>query len=122
MSNFKNNADSEKQQIKMSQEYMDKLMKEFLEKGGKIEKLKPGYPTQVGSLERGKKPRWTREDMETGKKDKTPRNIYKKEAVAPEVEPVTLSTDYNINDHDHDVGGYNPPEYIKPTKNETPIK
>ena len=30
------------------------MMKEFLDKGGKIEKCEPGYPLNVGSLDKSK--------------------------------------------------------------------
>ena len=39
------------QKPKTSKEERDKLMKKFLEKGGKVQKLEPGYPTNVGSLD-----------------------------------------------------------------------
>ena len=55
------------QKPKSSQEERDKLMKEFLEKGGKVEKCKPGYPLNVGSLDKSKKPSWTRQEIESGK-------------------------------------------------------
>ena len=40
------------QKPKTSKEERDKLMKKFLEKGGKVQKLEPGYPTNVGSLDK----------------------------------------------------------------------
>ena len=55
------------QKPKSSQEERDKLMKEFLEKGGKIEKCEPGYPLNVGSLDKSKKPSWTRQEIKEGK-------------------------------------------------------
>ena len=48
MSNFKDNSGLDTIKPKMSKEERDKLMKDFLDKGGKIQKLKPGYPTNVG--------------------------------------------------------------------------
>ena len=52
MSNFKDNSGLDTIKPKMSKEERDKLMKDFLDKGGKIQKLKPGYPTSVGSLDK----------------------------------------------------------------------
>ena len=60
------------QKPKSSQEERDKLMKEFLEKGGKVEKCKPGYPLNVGSLDKSKKPSWTRQEIESGKTGSAP--------------------------------------------------
>ena len=66
MSNFKDNSGLEHLKPKMSKEERDKLMKEFLEKGGKIQKLKPGYPLNVGSLDKSKKPAFTKDDIDKG--------------------------------------------------------
>ena len=55
------------QKPKTSKEERDRLMKKFLEKGGKVQKLEPGYPTNVGSLDKSKKPAFTREDIKEGK-------------------------------------------------------
>ena len=63
MSNFKDNSGLDVIKPKMAKEDSDLLMKRFLEKGGKIQKLKPGYPINVGGLDRSKKPQWTREDI-----------------------------------------------------------
>jgi hypothetical protein len=41
------------------QEERDMLMKQFLEKGGKVEKLAPGNAKVYGSLSRGGKPPYT---------------------------------------------------------------
>ena len=48
---------------KMSQEERDKLMEEFLSKGGKIEELKPGIAKGAGSLNRSKSLQWTEKDV-----------------------------------------------------------
>ena len=72
MSNFKDNSGLEKDKPKTSQEEMDRMMKEFLAKGGKIKKLKPGYPKGIGSLDKSGKPQWTREDIKAGKGGTTP--------------------------------------------------
>lgn len=46
-------------------------VEEFLKRGGKIEKLKPGYPKLgVGSLEKSKKPMWSKEEIQKGKDKK----------------------------------------------------
>ena len=44
MSSFKDNSGLEIIKPKMSQSEMDEKMKKFLAKGGKVEKLGPGYP------------------------------------------------------------------------------
>ena len=108
MSSFKDNSGLEEYKPKMSQEERDEKMKKFLEKGGKVEKLKPGYPINVGSFERNKKPAFSKEDIEKGVTGKAPMPNY------DTYKPGSY--------HDFDVGGDKPPEYIKPTKNETPIK
>ena len=72
MSNFKDNSGLEKDKPKTSQEEMDRMMKEFLAKGGKIKKLKPGYPKGIGSLDKSGKPQWTRADIMAGRGGTTP--------------------------------------------------
>jgi len=67
MSNFKDNSGLDVIKPKMTKEESDRLMKEFLAKGGKVKKLKPGYPINVGSLDKSKKPRYTRQEVESGK-------------------------------------------------------
>ena len=42
MSNYKDNSGLDITKPKTSKEEMDRMMKEFLEKGGKIQKLRPG--------------------------------------------------------------------------------
>ena|SRR6056300_1521303 len=70
-----------KEKKKTSREELDKMMKDFLAKGGKIEKLKPGMAAQVGSLDKSKTPRYTRQEIESGKSrgDYVPEEVYKKE-------------------------------------------
>ena len=89
---------------KSSQEERDKLMKEFLEKGGKVQKCEPGYPLYVGSLDKSRKPGWTRQEIKEGKKGNTP---------MPD-----LSTYKPGSYHDHPPSGNNPPrwEYQPPNK------
>ena len=108
MSSFKDMPEFDDMRPKMSQKERDEKMKKFLEKGGKVEKLKPGYPINVGSFDRTRKPAFSKEDIEKGVTGKAPMPNY------DTYKPGSY--------HDFDVGGYNPPEYIKPTKNETPIK
>ena len=48
---------------KMSQEERDKLMKEFLSKGGKINKVKPGIAQGAASLNRSKNLQWSEKDL-----------------------------------------------------------
>ncbi len=102
MSNFKDNSGLDVIKPKMTKEESDLLMKRFLEKGGKIQKLKPGYPINVGSLDRSKKPQWTREDIKEGKTGAAPKPDY--------------STYKKGSYHDFDVGGDNPPEWVRPSK------
>ena len=89
---------------KTSKEERDRLMKEFLDKGGKIEKCEPGYPLNVGSLDKSRKPSWTRQEIKEGKKGNAP---------MPD-----LSTYKPGSYHDYDVGGDKPPrwEYQPPNK------
>jgi len=70
-----------KEKKKISREELDKMMKDFLAKGGKIEKLKPGMAAQVGSLDKSKTPRYTRQEIESGKSrgDYVPEEVYQKE-------------------------------------------
>jgi len=102
MSNFKDNSGLDVIKPKMTKEDSDLLMKRFLEKGGKIQKLKPGYPINVGGLDRSKKPQWTREDIKEGKTGATPKPDYS----------VYKPGSY----HDFDVGGDKPPIWIKSGK------
>jgi len=48
---------------KMSKEERDKLMQEFISKGGKVVKLKPGIAQGAGSLNRSKTLQWTEKDL-----------------------------------------------------------
>ena len=63
MSNFKDNSGLDVTKPKSSQAERDKQMKEFLEKGGKVQKLKPGYPKNVTRLNLS----WTKEEVLSGK-------------------------------------------------------
>jgi hypothetical protein len=47
----------------MSQEERDKLLKEFLDKGGKVTKLKPGIAEGASSLNRSKNLQWSQKDI-----------------------------------------------------------
>ena len=108
MSSFKDMPEFDDMRPKMSQKERNEKMKKFLEKGGKVEKLKPGYPINIGSFDRTRKPAFSKEDIEKGVTGKAPMPNY------DTYKPGSY--------HDFDVGGDNPPEYIKPTKNEPPIK
>ena len=46
--------DIDKEKPKMSQKERDDMMKKFLEKGGKVQKLKPGSAAVLGSLDKSK--------------------------------------------------------------------
>ena len=102
MSNFKDNSGLDVIKPKMAKEDSELLMKRFLEKGGKVQKLKPGYPINIGSLDKSKKPQWTREDIKKGKTGATSKPNY------DTYKPGSY--------HDFDVGGDNPPIWIKPGK------
>jgi len=99
MSNFKDNSGLEHMRPKTSKEERDRMMKEFLDKGGKVQKLKPGYPINVGSLDKSKKPVYTKDDIEKGVQGHAPKPDY--------------STYKKGSYHDYDVGGDNPPVWIQ---------
>lgn len=104
MSNFKDNSGLDVIKPKMSQEERDRLMKEFLAKGGKVQKITPGAASVLGSLDKSKKPRYTDEEIKKGKKGTAPLPDY---------------TTYKKNSyHDYDVGGDKPPRWEKQPKNE----
>ena len=88
---------------KTSKGEMDRMMKEFLEKGGKVQKLEPGYPINIGSMDKSGKPQWTREEIKEMfiKAPRPDYGTYKKGSY-----------------HDYDVGGDNPPVYISADKKE----
>ena len=83
---------------KTSKEQRDSMMKKFLAKGGKVQKLEPGYPINVGSMDRSKKPACTKEEIKKGAKGHAPKPNY------DTYKPGSY--------HDYDVGGDNPPVYI----------
>ena len=106
MSSFKDNSGLEEFKPKASQAERDEQMKKFLAKGGKVEKLKPGYPINVGSFERNNKPAFSKEDIEKGITGK---------AAMPDYDTYKPGS-Y----HDFDVGGDNRPIWIPQPKN--PVK
>jgi len=63
---FDRDLDKEEKK-KVSREELNKMMKDFLAKGGKVEKLKPGMASTIGSLDKSKQPRYTRYEIESGK-------------------------------------------------------
>ena len=65
------------QKPKTPKSVRDEQMKRFLEKGGKVQKLEPGYPINVGSLDKSRKPRYTKEEIKEGKKGAAPMPDYK---------------------------------------------
>ena len=86
------------------QKELDIRMKKFLDKGGKVEKLGPGYPINIGSFDSHGKPSWSKEEIKKGVKSAAPMpnyDTYKKGSY-----------------HDFDVGGDKPPRWEKPVKNE----
>ena len=72
MSNFKDNSGLDVIKPKMTKEDSDLLMKKFLEKGGKIQKAKPGYPKNANGLRLA----WTREEVLDGKTGASPMPDY----------------------------------------------
>lgn len=52
------------------QKELDELMKQFLAKGGRIEKLTPGSAYNVGSMEKSGKPHWTDREIKNAAKKK----------------------------------------------------
>ena len=106
MSSFKDMPEFDDMRPKMSQKERDEKMKKFLEKGGKVEKLKPGYPINVGSFDRTRKPAFSKEDIEKGITGKAPMPNY------DTYKPGSY--------HDYDVGGDNRPIWIPQPKN--PVK
>jgi hypothetical protein len=55
--------DLEKKGSKMTQEERDRLMKEFMDKGGKIQKLRPGIAEGASSINKSKGLQWTYKDL-----------------------------------------------------------
>jgi len=41
-------------------------IEEFLKRGGKVEKLKPGFPINIGSMDKSGKPRFNKQEVESG--------------------------------------------------------
>ena len=93
------NYTHEKIKPKMSKEERDKMMKKFLDKGGKVQKIIPGIAYNMGSLDKSKKPAFTKDDIDKGVQGRAPRPDY--------------STYKPGSYHDFDVGGDKPPAYIK---------
>ena len=58
------------------QKELDVRMKKFLDKGGKVEKLGPGYPIDVGSFDKSRKPRYTKEEIKNFKPSAAPLPNY----------------------------------------------
>jgi hypothetical protein len=48
---------------KMSAEEKEKLMQEFLSKGGQVKKLKPGIAKGAGSLNKSKNLQWSEKEI-----------------------------------------------------------
>ena len=70
----------------------------------KVQKVKPGIAYNMGSLDKSKKPAFTKDDIDKGVKGRAPKpdyDTYKKGSY-----------------HDYDVGGDNPPVWEKQPKNE----
>ena len=54
----------------------DEQMKKFLAKGGKVQKLEPGYPLDVCILDKSRKPRYTKEEIKNFKPSAAPLPNY----------------------------------------------
>ena len=93
--------DSDKEKPKMSQKERDDMMKKFLEKGGKVQKLKPGIAAVLGSMDKSGKPAYTKEEIDKG---------VTGPATAPDYKSYKPKTD-----HDLDLGEDKIPGYV-PTK------
>ncbi len=52
-------------EIKMAQDEKDRMMQEFLAKGGRVEKLQPGIAKGASSLNRSGKLQYTEEQVKT---------------------------------------------------------
>ena len=76
MSSFKDNSGLEEHKPKATQAERDEQMKKFLAKGGKVEKLEPGYPLDVGSFDKSRKPRYTKEEIKNFKPSAAPLPNY----------------------------------------------
>jgi len=54
---------NEKSKEKMSQEERDKLMQDFLTKGGKVQRLKPGIAQGAASINKSKNLQWSQKEI-----------------------------------------------------------
>jgi hypothetical protein len=72
MASFKDDSGLNPTKPKTPQAKRDELMKKFLEKGGKIQKAKPGYPKNANGLRLA----WTREEVLAGKTGASPMPDY----------------------------------------------
>ena len=52
-------------------------IEEFLKRGGKVQKLKPGSAAVLGSLDKSKKPAYTKEEIDKGVTGHAPTPDYK---------------------------------------------
>jgi hypothetical protein len=59
----------EKEKPKMTQEEIDRLMEDFLKKGGVVEKLPLGVAKQIGSLEKHRKPQYSEYEIKKKSRD-----------------------------------------------------
>ena len=79
-------------------------LEDFLKRGGKIQKVKPGAAAVLGSLDKSKIPHYDNDDIKKGRKGTTAKPDY--------------STYKKGSYHDYDVGGDKPPVWEKQPKNE----
>lgn len=70
-------SEDEQEKKQKHREELDRMMKEFLAKGGKVEKLEPGAAAGVATMNKDKRPMYTdaeikklaKEEEENGSKD-----------------------------------------------------
>ena len=79
-------------------------LEDFIKRGGKVEKIRPGAASVLGSLDKSKKPQYDDDEIKKGRKGTAPRPDY--------------STYKKGSYHDYDVGGDKPPVWEKQPKNE----
>jgi hypothetical protein len=58
-------------EIKMAQDEKDRMMQDFLAKGGKVEKLQPGIAKGASSLNRSGKLQYTEEQVKAQSQENT---------------------------------------------------
>ena len=99
MSNFKDNSGLETIKPKTSKEERDRMMKKFLDKQQSTE-IKNQIILQMNSLDKSKKPAFTKDDIDKGVKGRTPRpdySTYKKGSCTMTMTWVVINHQYGKN-------------------------